>query len=482
MSAEVLSFLTRMNLALAAAVLLVLALRGMMRVWFGARVAYAFWWIVPAALIAAMLPARTIEIVADAAALRTVATGPIAASGEPLAHLPGTGMGDVSSLLLGSWLVGVALMLLVLARRQRAFIASLGRLSRDANGALRAEANCTGPMIVGALWPKMLLPKDFEAQFEPTERDLMLAHERVHLRRGDARINGLAALMQCVCWFNPLAHAAVFAMRIDQELACDATVAEWFPRARRAYAAAMLKAQLAPMRLPIGCAWSPRGTHPLKLRIAMLKRDLPGARRAAAGSLLAALVCVTAGCMTWVAQPPREVNSNVRTISNAQLLRAVLDGDVRSAQAAISAGANVNVRSRNGMTALTIAARAEDMRTLNLLLDHGADVHLTSRGEGNALVAAGRRGHVRAVSALVENGATVNEIVPEYGTPLVASVRTGHFDVVRYLVEHGADVNLASPLPAPWDRWAIMRTPLQVAVGGDHTLTAAYLRSMGAAM
>lgn len=482
MSAEVLSFLTRMNLALAAAVLLVLALRGMMRVWFGARVAYAFWFIVPAALIAAMLPARTIQIVADAAAPRTVAKGPIAASSEPLVQLPGTELVDVSLLLLGLWLVGVALMLLVLARRQRAFIASLGRLSRDASGALRAEANCAGPMIVGALWPKMVLPKDFEAQFEPTERALMLAHERVHVRCGDARINGLAALMQCLCWFNPLAHAAVFAMRIDQELACDATVDGWYPGARRAYAAAMLKTQLAPMSLPVGCAWSPRGAHPLKLRIAMLKRDLPGARRAAAGSLLAVLVCVTAGCMSWVAQPPREVKSTVGAISDGQLLRAVLYGDVRRAEAAIRAGADVNVRSRRGMTALTIAARAEDMRILNLLLDHGADVHLTSPGEGNALVAAGRRGHVRAVTALVEHGAAVNEIAPEYGTPLVASVRTGQFDVVRYLVEHGADVNLASPLPAPWDRWAVMRTPLEVAVGGDHTSTAAYLRSMGAAM
>lgn len=243
-----------------------------------------------------------------------------------------------------------------------------------------------------------------------------------------------------------------------------------------------LKAQFAAMNLPVGCAWSSRGAHPLKLRIAMLKRDLPGARRAAAGSLLAALVCMTAGYMTWVAQPPREVKSNVRAISDAQLLRAVLYGDVRRAESAIRAGADVNVRSRRGMTALTLAARSGDMRILNLLLDHGADVHLTSSGEGNALIAAGRRGHVRAVDALVEHGATVDEIVPEYGTPLVTSVRTGHFDAVRYLVEHGADVNLASPPPARWNRWGVTRTPLQVAVGGDHTLTATYLRSMDAAM
>jgi ankyrin repeat protein len=294
--------------------------------------------------------------------------------------------------------------------------------------------------------------------------------------------------MRCVCWFNPLVHVAALAMRNDQELACDAAVAAQYPKARRIYAAAMLKTQLTQMSLPIGCLWPASDADPLKLRITMLKRELPGTRRIAAGSLLAALACLTTGCTVWAAQPPREVEieiasaSSAQAASDAQLMRAVLRGDLRRAQAAILAGADVNVRSSRGMSALVIAARADDIRILNLLLDHGADVNLISQREGNALVAAARRGHVRSVAALVEHDAQVNVIAPAYGTPLVASVRTGHLDVVRYLVEHGADVNLASPPPAPWDRWGTMRTPLSVALDGDHTSTADYLRSMGAAM
>jgi ankyrin repeat protein len=228
--------------------------------------------------------------------------------------------------------------------------------------------------------------------------------------------------------------------------------------------------------------------HPLRLRIEMLKRDIPGGRCVAAGSLLTALVCVATGCSVWSAQPPREVKADVGSISpsqsapDKQLLRAVRKGNFPRAESAIAAGADVNVRTSRGMTALVIAARAEDMRILELLLDHGADVNLTSPGEGNALVAAGRRGHVHAVAALVEHGAEVNAMVPEYGTPLASAVRTGHPAVVRYLVEHGADVNLASPLQAPWDRWGIKRTPLEFAVKGDHASTADYLRSVGARM
>jgi beta-lactamase regulating signal transducer with metallopeptidase domain len=486
MIAEALALLVRINIALACVVILVLALRTTMRSWFGARAAYALWWIVPTSLVALMLPARTIESVDSVAG--AVAAHAAVVPGGLTTQMSTVMLFDASSLLFGLWLAGVVAMLMILTVRQRSFVAALGPLSRDGDGVLRAATSCESPVLVGAISPRLVLPKDFETRFEPIERELVLTHERVHSQRRDPLVNGLAALVLCVLWFNPLVHWAVRAMRIDQELACDAVVADRYPRARRVYAEAMLKAQIGLMSLPVGCAWSARGTHPLRLRIEMLTRDPPGARRVAAGSLLAALICSLAGCAVWTSQPPQSVSVDERGItsplraSDAELLRAARKGNFRRAKSAIAAGADVNVRSKRGMTALVIAARAEDMRILNLLLDHGADVNLTSRGEGNALVAAARRGHVRAVTALVEHGAAVNAIVPGYGTPLAASVRTGHYYVVKYLVEHGADVNLASPPPAPWDRWGVVRTPLEVAVNGHHTSTAAYLRSMGAEM
>jgi beta-lactamase regulating signal transducer with metallopeptidase domain len=482
MIVETLASLVQINLALAGAVLLVVALRDLTRLWFGARAAYLLWWAAPVAIIATMLPSRAVEIIVAAPAPQAVGTPAIAAMSTLSAQLPTMTSVDTAAIVLCVWIAGTVAMLMVLMLRQRAFVGSLGELRRDPDGSLRAEASCGGPIILGALRPRLVLPRDFETRFDTAERELMLAHERVHLKRRDPAINGLAVLIRSVCWFNPLAHVATSVMRTDQELACDATVTQRYPRARRAYAEAMLKAQLVPMNLPIGCAWSARGAHPLRLRIAMLKRGLPAARRAAAGSLMAALISVTTGCAAWMTQPPREIVTKVDSIADTQLLRAALSGNARRAESAIRAGADVNMRSKNGLTVLTVAARAEDMRMLNLLLDHGADVHLRSPREGNALIAAGRRGHLHAVAALIEHGATVNEVVPEYGTPLVASVRTGHFEVVKYLVEHGADVNLASPLQAPWDRWGVTRTPLEVAIGGDHTPTINYLRSVGATM
>ena len=363
---DALVILLKLNLAAGAAILVVIAMRRAMRAWFGAPVTYGLWLAVPFAMLAVMLPARKVEVLLAAAP----AAAPVVA---PLAGVeagPAAGLAlSWPSVAAAVWLTGVVAMLALLAWRQQAFVASLGRLSREpgAGRTVRAEATGMGPAILGALWPKLILPRDFEARFDAEERELVLAHERVHLRGGDARINGLVALAQCVCWFNPLAHVAAHLMRIDQELACDAAVAARYPQARRIYAGAMLKTQIEQIGLPVGCYWPAKGEHPLKLRIAMLKRSLPGEMRAAWGAVAAGLACLATGCIVWVGQPPREVIEAQRQVSapvspelamqDARLLRAVWIGGTGLAEAALESGANVNARNRDGLTALVIAVR-----------------------------------------------------------------------------------------------------------------------------
>jgi beta-lactamase regulating signal transducer with metallopeptidase domain len=491
MASDAVLLLMKLNLAAGAAILLVLALRARMRAWFGAQAAYGLWLIVLAALLAVLLPARIVRVPALVA---SPATAP--PSGEP-ATLAASVSGpipnapfDLSLLLAVIWIAGAFAALILLAVRQHAFTTSLGKLSRDRNQrrTLRAEATGIGPALVGSLFPKLVLPRDFEARFDETERDIVLAHEDIHRRGRDPLINLLVALAQCLNWFNPLVHAAAHALRIDQELACDAAVIARFPNAKRRYAEAMLKTQIAPASLPLGCYWPARGEHPLKQRIAMLKRDLPSEFRAACGAVAAGFAVLATGVTAWAAQPPRHVEwaaslaPQPYTRADSQFMQAVWRGDSRRLESAIAAGADVNARSADGVTALAIAARADDVRNLRLLLKHGADPNLISPREGNALAAAARRGQLRSVAALVEHGARVNDIAPGIGAPLAASARTGHFEVVKYLVEHGADVNLPSPPQAPWDRWAIQRTPLGWAVNGDHIAIANYLRSKGATM
>ncbi|THD75278.1 MAG: TonB family protein [Phenylobacterium sp.] len=325
------------NLAAALAVLVVLPLRPLMRPRLGARAAYALWIGPPLAALAALIPHR--QAADNPLAPFVARAGQAAAQAlpAPAAHaLPGVAAG-----LLALWAAGAVMTALLLARRQAAFVSSLGRLSRlpgEDQRLVRAERTGTGPALIGAWRPRIVTPADFETRFAPDEQALILAHERTHLAFGDAAINALACAVQCLGWFNPLVHLAVRALRIDQELACDAEVLDRFPEARRLYGELLLKTQLATESLPLGCHWPPHAEHPLKERIAMLKAPQPARPERRAGLAVAALFGLAAATWAWTAsaeapklvtQPDwvvKPVAADVKDVYPAKALKTNLGG------------------------------------------------------------------------------------------------------------------------------------------------------------
>ena len=314
------------NLAASVAVLAVLALRKPARMMFGAPLAYALWLLVPLVAAAALLPPRIIEIIQPAAepapapvlsglieqpapeavlpptfdgvttpppvsTLDTTAPQPVAASPQRAPSPPPPAPVDPRGVLALVWLAGVFAAFAWQMRNQSRFMAD-------------TRAGIAGPAVAGFLRPRIVTPSDFEERFDGPEREIILAHETIHLDRNDARINALVALVRCLCWFNPLVHAGAHFMRIDQELACDAAVVERHPKARGLYASALLKAQLAFRPLPLGCYWPAKAEHPLMERVEMLKRARPskGARLAGIGAL--ALLAIGSGFTAWAAKPP----------------------------------------------------------------------------------------------------------------------------------------------------------------------------------
>lgn len=297
-TADVLAALLKTNLALAGAVVLVLAFRLPARRAFGARIAYSLWVAPLLAAAAVLLPPRVrtaVEAFAE--------TGPFMAAPDfdvaapPLAAAPTL---EAASLLTPAqgllllWLFGVAIALAAVIVRQRRFV----KIARQ---------GATGPAVIGVLIPRIIEPADFAERFTLQEQALVMEHERAHIARQDSRANGLLALIQCLCWFNPLVHLGGQLMRIDQELACDEAVITRFPHARSAYAGALLKTQLVNRPLPLGCYWPSVKEHPLLERIAMLKRNLPTLRRKLTGG--AGVLCLSAfmGVAAWAAMPARVI-------------------------------------------------------------------------------------------------------------------------------------------------------------------------------
>lgn len=295
-SIEMLRLLAETALAMSLAIVLVLALRAPLRRRFGAGVAYAAWWIVPAATLAVLLPAAPAPMTGT---LSLAAAAPAAylglAAAAPASTAPAWALAGLV------WAVGATATALLLLWRQWRFQRGLGALQRQSDGLYRAQRDRGLPAAIGLLRPRIVVPDDFEQRYSAAERSLIRAHERSHIVRGDLHLNAGVALLSCLYWFNPLLHYAVGRFRADQEFACDARVLRRRPGARRSYGEAMLKSALRAGPAPWACSWA--STHPIAERIAMLKHPLPGAGRVRAGAFALVLLGAASAFAAWAAQP-----------------------------------------------------------------------------------------------------------------------------------------------------------------------------------
>jgi beta-lactamase regulating signal transducer with metallopeptidase domain len=302
MKTEIARYLIVLTIASSVAIVITLAMRRALRVLFGAAASYAAWLLVPAAMVAVLLPTPRSRGVTLELPLRVDKASALShALDRSLGSLLQTASStDWASLGLIAWCVGAGLFLVYLAGVQRAFVGSLGALS-GSRRVLRAERSAGCPALLGILRPRIVLPADFESRYNRLERLLIFSHERTHLGRGDALWNALAALMRCLFWFNPLVHLAAICLRADQEMACDAAVLDGHPGSRRAYATAMLKTQLADAALPIGCHW--RSAHQLKERLQMVGKSTPSRGRRVCGNVFVAIASLVLGYAAWAAEP-----------------------------------------------------------------------------------------------------------------------------------------------------------------------------------
>lgn len=114
----------------------------------------------------------------------------------------------------------------------------------------------------------------------------------------------------------------------------------------------------------------------------------------------------------------------------------------------LKAGANINAKDTDGMTALMHAANFARDKVTKLLLKHGADVKIRDSSGKTALMYAADHEKDDVARLLLEHGADVNAKDKSGNTALMFAagqeeqyIKIENDKVVRFLLEHGAEVN-----------------------------------------
>lgn len=191
-------------------------------------------WVSAAALF--LLPVRFVwRTTADTAPFHTVTVYIAETAARPLppptAAVPQLAWGDVAAIV---WLVTAVCMLVYYIISYVVQVRRLRRATRPMLCAQLAEYTArrvrvrtgegvTSPMLLGLWHPTLYLP---DRPFDGARLQHILAHETVHLHRGDLWIKRLCLLIRCVHWFNPAAHAVCRRVATVCETSCDTAAIE----------------------------------------------------------------------------------------------------------------------------------------------------------------------------------------------------------------------------------------------------------------
>ncbi len=105
------------------------------------------------------------------------------------------------------------------------------------------------------------------------------------------------------------------------------------------------------------------------------------------------------------------------------LVQAVEEGKLKTVEALLASGADVNIRGEYGKTPLHFAARSDLTEVAKILLSNGADVNAADKKGATPLHETARLGRTETAEALLKAGADV-EAENNYGrTPLYVAER-----------------------------------------------------------
>lgn len=154
--------------------------------------------------------------------------------------------------------------------------------------------------------PCIYIPGDLTEE----EREYVLCHERIHIKRHDMRMKQGAFIILCLHWFNPLVWLAFRCMEADMESSCDEKVLEKMGTdIKKGYSLSLVRLSAEERWFGTPLAF---GEKPIKTRV---KHILQYKKPVSVVVGLAVVAAVAVGCAIWSA--PEDKN-DIHTIARME--------------------------------------------------------------------------------------------------------------------------------------------------------------------
>lgn len=158
--------------------------------------------------------------------------------------------------------------------------------------------------------PCIYIPADLTAE----EREYVLCHERIHIKRHDMRIKQGAFVILCLHWFNPLVWLAFRCMEADMESSCDEKVLEKMGmEIKKGYSLSLVRLSAEERWFGAPLAF---GEKPIKTRV---KHILQYKKPVSVVAGLAVVAAVAVGCAIWSAPEKVDEGSEIIKIKEEQI-------------------------------------------------------------------------------------------------------------------------------------------------------------------
>lgn len=162
--------------------------------------------------------------------------------------------------------------------------------------------------------PCIYLPADLTEE----EREYVLCHERIHIKRHDMRIKQGAFIILCLHWFNPLVWLAFRCMEADMESSCDEKVLEKMGMdIKKGYSLSLVRLSAEERWFGTPLAF---GEKPIKTRV---KHILQYKKPVSVVAGLAVVAAVAVGCAIWSAPEKVDDSNDIARMEEEKIVSMV---------------------------------------------------------------------------------------------------------------------------------------------------------------